>query len=78
MPAKPMTPTEIASAAAEAGDYSLKDVSRRAAREAERELIFRALERTHWNRKAAAEILRISYKALLYKIKESGLDKVPR
>jgi two-component system, NtrC family, response regulator AtoC len=74
-PAGPMTPTEIAAAAAEAGNYSLKDISRTAAREAERELIFKMLQQTRWNRKETAEILGISYKALLYKIKENGLDK---
>ena len=71
----PLTPTEIACAAADAGNYSLKDISRTAARQAERELIFRMLQQTHWNRKETAEILGISYKALLYKIKENGLDK---
>jgi two-component system response regulator AtoC len=55
---------------------SLKEIARAAAREAERELILRMLTRTRWNRKEAAEILGISYKALLYKIKENGLDKV--
>ena len=55
--------------------YSLKDISRHAAREAERELILRMLQHTRWNRKEAAEMLGISYKALLYKIKENGLDK---
>jgi two-component system response regulator AtoC len=70
-----MTPTELACAAAEAGNYSLKDISRTAAREAERELIFKMLQQTRWNRKETAEILGISYKALLYKIKENGLDK---
>jgi len=54
---------------------SLKDIARAAAREAERDLILRMLTRTRWNRKEAAEILGISYKALLYKIKENGLDK---
>ena len=57
------------------GCISLKDISRTAAREAEKELILRMLTRTRWNRKEAAEILGISYKALLYKIKENGLDK---
>ena len=61
--------------AAAAANYSLKDIARSAAREAERELILRMLTRTRWNRKQAAEILGISYKALLYKIKENGLDK---
>jgi two-component system response regulator AtoC len=75
-PAVPPTPAAIAAAAAEAGNYSLKDISRTAAREAERELIFKMLQQTRWNRKETAEILGISYKALLYKIKENGLDKV--
>ena len=61
--------------ASPAGSVSLKDIARSAAREAERELILRMLTRTRWNRKEAAEILGISYKALLYKIKENGLDK---
>jgi len=74
-PPGPLTPAEIAAAAAEAGNYSLKDISRTAAREAERELIFKMLQQTRWNRKETAEILGISYKALLYKIKENGLDK---
>jgi two-component system, NtrC family, response regulator AtoC len=54
---------------------SLKDIARQAAREAERELISRTLQQTRWNRREAAEILGISYKALLYKIKEAELDK---
>jgi two-component system, NtrC family, response regulator AtoC len=62
-------------ATATSGNVSLKDIARTAAREAERELILRMLTRTRWNRKEAAEILGISYKALLYKIKENGLDK---
>jgi two-component system response regulator AtoC len=57
------------------GQVSLKDISRTASRGAEGEMILRALTRTHWNRKEAAGILGISYKALLYKIKGSGLDK---
>jgi DNA-binding NtrC family response regulator len=74
-PAAPTRPAAIAAAAAEAGNYSLKDISRTAAREAERELILKMLQQTRWNRKETAEILGISYKALLYKIKENGLDK---
>jgi two-component system response regulator AtoC len=75
LPAAAPTPAAMAAAAADAGNYSLKDISRTAAREAERELIFKMLQQTHWNRKETAEILGISYKALLYKIKENGLDK---
>jgi two-component system response regulator AtoC len=54
---------------------SLKAIARSAAREAERELIYRTLQQTRWNRREAAEILGVSYKALLYKIKEAELDK---
>jgi two-component system response regulator AtoC len=54
---------------------SLKDIARQAAREAERALIYRTLQQTRWNRREAAEILGISYKALLYKIKEAELDR---
>jgi DNA-binding NtrC family response regulator len=51
---------------------SLKQVSRAASQRAERDLILKVLSRTDWNRKKAAEELRISYKALLYKLKEIG------
>jgi two-component system, NtrC family, response regulator AtoC len=54
---------------------SLKDIARHAAREAERDLIYRTLQQTRWNRREAAQILGVSYKALLYKIKEAELDK---
>ena len=53
---------------------SLKLVGRNAARAAERDMMLRMLHRTRWNRKEAAGILGISYKAMLYKIKEHGLD----
>jgi two-component system response regulator AtoC len=48
----------------------LKVAARAASRRTERELILKALERTHWNRKRAAQELQISYKSLLYKIKQ--------
>ena len=54
--------------------FSLKAAARTASRRAERDLIAKALERTHWNRKRAARELQISYKSLLYKIKQTGLE----
>ena len=53
----------------------LKAISRRAAQVAEKRVIERVLQQTRWNRKEAAERLQISYKALLYKIKENGLSE---
>jgi len=59
----------------EAQSFSLKVAARTASRKAERDLIAKALERTHWNRKRAAQELQISYKSLLYKIKQTGLEE---
>ena len=53
---------------------SLKVASREASRRAEREMILKQLELTRWNRKKTARDLQISYKALLYKLKQLGLD----
>src|SRR6202789_2035299 len=55
------------------GSGGLKSVSRNAKDEAEAEAISRALDETNWNRKQAATLLKISYKALLYKIRQYGI-----
>jgi two-component system, NtrC family, response regulator AtoC len=55
---------------------SLKEIARQAAREAEREVILKTLQQTRWNRRKAAGRLGISYKALLYKIKEATTRRV--
>ena len=54
---------------------SLKEVKKKAVQEAEGKLISEVLKETDWNRKRAAKLLQISYKALLYKIKELGLRR---
>jgi two-component system response regulator AtoC len=56
---------------------SLKEVAHKAARAAEREAMARVLEQTGWNRVRAAKLLKISYRALLYKIKDAGLEREP-
>jgi DNA-binding NtrC family response regulator len=48
-------------------------LARNAKDEAEGEAIKQALEQTNWNRKQAAVLLQISYKALLYKIRQYGI-----
>ena len=55
------------------GNGGLKSLSRNAKDEAEAEAIAKALDETNWNRKQAALLLKISYKALLYKIRQYGL-----
>jgi two-component system, NtrC family, response regulator AtoC len=57
-----------------AGEVPLREVGRRAALEAEREAIERVLHHTHWNRKQAARLLGVSYKTLLQKIRDCGLE----
>ena len=59
---------------ATAGELPLKEVGRRVALEAERDAIARMLRRTDWNRKKAAKFLNVSYKTLLQKIRECGLE----
>jgi DNA-binding NtrC family response regulator len=54
---------------------SLKQAARAASREAEKELILKVLTRTRWNRRRAAQELQISYKALLYKLKQIGYSE---
>ena len=54
---------------------SLKHAARAASREAEREIILQVLARTRWNRRRAAQELQISYKALLYKLKQIGCEE---
>ncbi len=55
------------------GPVHLKTVTRQAVHELERKIIMNVLEANHWNRKRTAHELRISYRALLYKIRQAGL-----
>jgi len=62
------------SSAGNGGGTSLKAASKAASHEAEKELILKVLTRTRWNRRRAAAELQISYKALLYKLKQIGYE----
>lgn len=55
------------------GSVSLKKVTRQAMREFESKIILKILQAHNWNRKRAASALNISYRALLYKLKEAGV-----
>jgi two-component system, NtrC family, response regulator AtoC len=55
------------------GPVSLKKITRQAVHELERKIILKVLQHHHWNRKQAAKALNISYRALLYKIRDAGL-----
>ncbi len=64
---------EPAIVAAERPASPLEQVTR-ATQQAETEAILAALNSTRWNRKQAAALLKIDYKALLYKMKKLGID----
>ena len=53
----------------------LADVAREAALNAERIVIADTLRQVHWNRRKAAVLLGVSYKTLLNKIKETGIER---
>lgn len=74
---RPARPPEVEAAPARPpqGEASmgLREIARRAAREAERRAIQEVLERVRWNRTKAARLLKISYKTMLTKIAECGV-----
>jgi DNA-binding NtrC family response regulator len=61
--------------AAKPRDGDLKSLVRTLKGDAEMQAISEALKRTNWNRKAASRLLKVSYKALLYKIREYRLEE---
>jgi DNA-binding NtrC family response regulator len=73
-----LTPSDSVDTVAETGEASngsgLKAMVRNLKGEAESTAIAQVLEEVGWNRKAAANDLQISYKALLYKIKQYDLS----
>jgi two-component system response regulator AtoC len=55
------------------GPASLKSLAKEAIREMERNVILETLRANHWNRRKTAQALKISYRALIYKIRDAGL-----
>jgi two-component system, NtrC family, response regulator AtoC len=69
-------PAEEEPAAGGGGGGSLASVAKAASMKAERAAIEHTLRQVHWNRRKAAQILGVSYKTLLNKIKECGISRV--
>jgi len=59
----------------DSGPVLLKKLTREAVRRLERRVILKVLQAHNWNRRRTAETLRISYRALLYKIRDAGLSQ---
>ena len=75
-PFEPQTAEPDDEAEPSAGGGSLAAVAKAAAMKAERVAIEQTLRQVHWNRRKASQILGVSYKTLLNKIKESGISRV--
>jgi DNA-binding NtrC family response regulator len=58
---------------AEASPVSLKRLAKDATKEMERNVILETLRANQWNRRKTAQALKISYRALIYKIQDAGL-----
>jgi two-component system response regulator AtoC len=58
---------------AEEGSIPLKRITQHVTRRMEHDVILKVLQANHWNRRKTAEILKISYRALLYKVRQAGL-----
>src|SRR5215831_5169699 len=71
-------PTSLVTASRPIINESLREIARRGAREAERKALAEVLDRVKWNRAEASRILKVSYKTLLNKISECGLQPPPR
>lgn len=69
----PAAPLPLPAAATAPNSPILEQVTK-AKQQAETEAILAALNSTHWNRKQAAALLKIDYKALLYKMKKLGIE----
>ncbi len=79
--AKPSIPVDLwglnGDKAPNLSSLSLKKVRKKALDRVETEVISYVLEKTGWNRSKASKILNISYKTLLYKIKDLSIDQPP-
>jgi two-component system response regulator AtoC len=77
---RPEKPAARSSFSLPAGaNIPLKHIAQQATRKMEHEVILKVLQANHWNRRKTAEVLKISYRALLYKVRQAGLPaKRPR
>lgn len=66
-------PSAYSSSTATGEMVPLKKLTKEAIREMERNAIVEALRANHWNRRKAAQALKISYRAMIYKIRDAGL-----
>jgi two-component system response regulator AtoC len=67
-------PAEVAHEIDLANPIALKEITKAAARDLEREVILKVLQANDWNRRKTAKQIKISYRSLLYKLQESKIS----
>ena len=72
-------PSRVSAQNPDGTSIPLKRITKGAIQQVEKQLILEVLQANRWNRRKAAEVLKISYRALIYKIREASLSpKRPR
>src|SRR6202451_233096 len=72
-PSAEKKPLHISYEMNEEGNIPLKHIAQQVTRRMEHDVILKVLQANHWNRRRTAEVLKISYRALLYKVRQAGL-----
>jgi two-component system response regulator AtoC len=72
-PSAERKPLHISYEMNEEGNIPLKHIAQQVTRRMEHDVILKVLQANHWNRRRTAEVLKISYRALLYKVRQAGL-----
>jgi two-component system, NtrC family, response regulator AtoC len=72
-PSAEKKPLQISYEMNEEGNIPLKHIAQQVTRRMEHDVILKVLQANHWNRRRTAEVLKISYRALLYKVRQAGL-----
>ncbi len=72
-PTATKAPLHISYELNEDGNIPLKRIAQQVTRRMEHDVILKVLQANQWNRRKAAEVLKISYRALLYKVRQAGL-----
>jgi two-component system response regulator AtoC len=71
VPTRPILPVQLSTEIDLTSPVSLKEITKSATQDLERQIILKVLEANGWNRRKAAKWLNVSYRSLLYKVQEA-------
>jgi two-component system response regulator AtoC len=78
VPSVPVSPARLDTEIDLASPVSLKEITRAATQDLERQIILKVLEANGWSRRKTAKWLNISYRSLLYKLQDSQAVGFPQ